>query len=198
MFTHGLWRHVVHHIPTVELPLWHWLCHGSWYLANSSLQTGCSIQRDTWKDCTVLRSCPSLIDHCDRLVVAEILHRLVEDDGCVSNIIKRDGVVSILSRCTHIISKLHTLRRPWSFVLVFHGRRLCHEDKLRQLLPGSGNTVVRPTMLHRLKEVVKSAVILQWGMVHMWVGQKVMPINLIVRQNQPLQVEKSAQKAQMT
>ncbi len=32
------------------------------------------------------------------------------------------------------------------------------------------------------------------GMVHTCVGQKVTPINLIVRQNQPLKVKKSAQK----
>jgi hypothetical protein len=36
------------------------------------------------------------------------------------------------------------------------------------------------------------------GMVHAWVDQKVMPINLIVRQNQPLKVKKSTQIAQMT
>jgi hypothetical protein len=36
------------------------------------------------------------------------------------------------------------------------------------------------------------------GMVHACVGQKVMPINLKVRQNQPLKVKTSAQKAQMT
>jgi hypothetical protein len=34
--------------------------------------------------------------------------------------------------------------------------------------------------------------------VHAWVDQKVMPINLLVRQNQPLKVETSAPKAQMT
>jgi hypothetical protein len=36
------------------------------------------------------------------------------------------------------------------------------------------------------------------GMVHAYVDQKLMPTNLIVRQNQPLKVKKSAQKAQMT
>jgi hypothetical protein len=36
------------------------------------------------------------------------------------------------------------------------------------------------------------------GVVHVCMHQNVMPINLIVRQNQPLKVEKSAQKAQMT
>jgi hypothetical protein len=35
-------------------------------------------------------------------------------------------------------------------------------------------------------------------MVHAYVDQKVTLINLIVRQNQPLKVKKSAQKAQMT
>jgi hypothetical protein len=36
------------------------------------------------------------------------------------------------------------------------------------------------------------------GVVYACVHQKVTPINLIVRQNQPLKVKKSAQKAQMT
>jgi hypothetical protein len=37
------------------------------------------------------------------------------------------------------------------------------------------------------------------GVVHAYVHQKVMPINSIVlRQNQPLEVKKSAQKIQMT
>jgi hypothetical protein len=36
------------------------------------------------------------------------------------------------------------------------------------------------------------------GMVRTWVDQKVTPINLKVRQNQPLKIKKSAQKAQMT
>jgi hypothetical protein len=35
------------------------------------------------------------------------------------------------------------------------------------------------------------------GMVYAYMDQKVMPINLIVRQNQPLKLKKSAQKAQM-
>jgi hypothetical protein len=36
------------------------------------------------------------------------------------------------------------------------------------------------------------------GMVHACVSQKVTHINFIVRQNQPLKVKKSSQKAQMT
>jgi hypothetical protein len=86
---------------------------------------------------------------------------LVKEDGCVSGVIKRDGVVSIFSRRDHIIAKLHTLRRPWSFVMMFHGRCLCHDDEPRQLLPGRGNTDIRLTMLHRLNKGVKSAVILR-------------------------------------
>jgi hypothetical protein len=45
---------------------------------------------------------------------------------------------------------------------------------------------------------ISSAAKAKTGMVHAWVGQKVIPINLIVRQNQPLEVKKSSQKAQMT
>jgi hypothetical protein len=40
--------------------------------------------------------------------------------------------------------------------------------------------------------------LLDGGVMHACVHLKVTPINLKVRQNQPLKVEKSAQKAQMT
>jgi hypothetical protein len=108
-----------------------------------------------------MQSRSSLIDHCNRLVVAEILHRLVEEDVYVSGVIKIDGVVSAFSRRNHSIAKLHTLRRPWSFVVMFHGRFLCHDGETRQLLSGCRNTDFRHTMLHRLNKVVKSAVILR-------------------------------------
>jgi hypothetical protein len=105
-----------------------------------------------------MRSYSSLIDHYDRLIVVEILHRLVKEDGCVSGVIKKDGVVTVFSRRNQSIARLHSSRRTWSFVVVFHGRHLCHDSEPRQLLPGLWNTDVRSTMPHRLKEVVESAV----------------------------------------
>jgi hypothetical protein len=62
-----------------------------------------------------MQSRSSLIDRCDRLVIAEILHRLVEEDGCVSGVIKRDGAIRIFSRRDHIIAELQSMRRPWIF-----------------------------------------------------------------------------------
>jgi len=109
----------------------------------------------------MMRSHSSLIDHCDRLIVAEILHMLIKEDGCVSNVTKRDGVVSFLGKRNWITSKLHALRRPSNFIMIFHGRCLCHEDEPSQLLPGHQNTDVRSTVSHRLEEVVKFAVILR-------------------------------------
>jgi hypothetical protein len=85
----------------------------------------------------------------------------MEEDGCVSGVIKKDGVITVFSRCNHSIAELHTSRRTWSFVMVFHGRCLCHNGEPRQLLPGHQNTDVRPTMFHHLKDVIKSAVILR-------------------------------------
>jgi hypothetical protein len=108
-----------------------------------------------------MRSHSSLIDHYNRLIVIKILHRLVKEDGCVIHVIKKDGVVTDFSRHNQSIAKLHMSRRTWSFVVVFHGRPLCHDSEPRQLLPGHCNTDVRPTMLHCLKEVIKSELILQ-------------------------------------
>jgi hypothetical protein len=45
-----------------------------------------------------MRSRSSLIDRCDRLIVAEILHMLIEEDGCVSGVTKKDGVVRFLKK----------------------------------------------------------------------------------------------------
>ncbi len=108
----------------------------------------------------LLRSCYSLIDCCDRLIVVEILHRLIKKDGCVSGVTKRDKVVRFLRMRDWIISKLHALRRPWNFIVVFHGRYLRHDSEPRQLLPGRWNTNVRSAMSHHLKEVVETALIL--------------------------------------
>ena len=109
----------------------------------------------------LMKSRSSLIDHCDRLIVAEILHMLIEKDGCVSGVTKKDGVARFLRKCNWITSKLHALGRPWNLIMVFHGRCLCHDSEPRQLLPGHWNTDVRSTMSHHLKEVIKSAVILR-------------------------------------
>ncbi len=108
-----------------------------------------------------MRSCSSLSDHYNRLVVIEILHRFVKEDGCVSGVIKKDGVVPVFSRRNLSIAKLHLSRRTWSFVVVFHGKRLCHDSEPRQLFPGLWNTDIRATMPHHLKEDVESAVILR-------------------------------------
>jgi hypothetical protein len=103
----------------------------------------------------------SLIDRCDRLIIAKILHMLIEEDGCVSSVTEIDGVARFLKKRDWITSKLHALRRPWNFIMVFHGRCLHHDSEPRQLLPGHRNTNVRSTVSHRLKEVVKLAVILR-------------------------------------
>jgi hypothetical protein len=108
----------------------------------------------------LMRSHSSLIDCCDRLIVAGILHMLIKEDGCVSGVTKRDGVVRFLRKRNWITSKLHELRRPWNCIMVFHGRCLCHDSEPRQLLPGRRNTGIRTTMSHCLKEVVKLAVVL--------------------------------------
>jgi hypothetical protein len=64
-----------------------------------------------------MRSFSSLIDCCERLIVAEILHKLIKEDGCVSGVNKRDGVVRFLRKSNWITSKLHALKRPWNFEL---------------------------------------------------------------------------------
>ncbi len=107
-----------------------------------------------------MKSRSFLIDWCDRLIVAEILHMLIEEDGCVSGVTKRDSVVRFLKKCNWITSKLHALGRPWNFIMVLHGGCLCHSSEPRQLLPGRRNTDVRSTVSHRLKEVIELAVIL--------------------------------------
>jgi hypothetical protein len=86
---------------------------------------------------------------------------MVEKDGCVSGVTKRDGVVRFLRMRDWITFKSHALRRLWNFIVVFHGRRLHHDSEPRQLLPCCKSTDVRSTVSHRLKEVVKTAVILQ-------------------------------------
>jgi hypothetical protein len=83
---------------------------------------------------------------------------LIEEDGCVSSVTKRDGVVSFLGKHNWITYELHALRRTWNFIMIFHGRCLCHNSEPRQLLPGRRNTDVRSTVSHCLNEVVKSAV----------------------------------------
>ena len=108
-----------------------------------------------------MRSRYSLIDCCDRLIIAEILHRLVKKDGCVSGVTKRDGVVRFLRKCDWITSEVHALGRPWNFIMVFHGRCLRHDSEPRQLLLGRWNTDVRSTVSYCLKEVVELAVILR-------------------------------------
>ncbi len=109
---------------------------------------------------SLVRSHSSLIDPCDRLIVTEILHMLIEEDGCVSGVTKRDGVVRFLRKRDWITFKLHALGRTWNFIMIFHGRCLCHDSEPRQMLPGCWNNDVESTMSHCLKEVVKSAVIL--------------------------------------
>jgi hypothetical protein len=108
-----------------------------------------------------MRSRYSLIDCCDRLIVAEILHRLIKKDGCVSGVTKKDGVVRFLTMRDWITFKLHAFRRPWNFIVVLHGRCPCHDSEPRQLLPCHWNTDVRSTMSHHLKEIVETAVILR-------------------------------------
>ncbi len=108
-----------------------------------------------------LRSRYSLIDCCDRLIVAEILHRMVEKDGCAGDVTKRDGVVRFLRMHNWIISKLHAFGRMWNFIVVFHGRCLRHGSEPRQMLPCRWNTDVRFAVSYRLKEVVELAVILR-------------------------------------
>ncbi len=80
MLAHGLGRHVMHLVPTVKILLWHWFCHSPWHLANPSLQAGSGTCRDILEVCIVvrrlrrlLRSRYSLIDCCDRLIVAECI-----------------------------------------------------------------------------------------------------------------------------
>ncbi len=108
-----------------------------------------------------MRSRYSLIDCCDRLIVVEILHRLIEKDGHASNVTKRDGVVRFLRTRDWIISKLHAFGRMWNFIVVFHGRCLRHGIEPRLSLPCQWNTDVRSAVSHRLKEVVELAVILR-------------------------------------
>jgi hypothetical protein len=54
----------------------------------------------------------SLIDNCDRLIVAEILHMLIKEEGCVGGVTKKDGVASFLRKRDWITSILHAFRRP--------------------------------------------------------------------------------------
>jgi hypothetical protein len=109
----------------------------------------------------LMRSRSSLIDCYDRLIIAEILHMLAEEDGCVNGVTKRDGVVRFLIKHNWITPKLHALRRPWNFIMILHGRCLCHDSEPRELLPGRWNTDIRSTMSHHLEEVIKLAVILR-------------------------------------
>ncbi len=107
-----------------------------------------------------LRSRDSLIDCCDRLIVIEILHRMVEKDGRASGVTKRDGFFRFLRTRELMVSKLHALGMMWNFIVVFHGRYLSHHSEPRQLLPCGWNADVRSTVSYRLKEVIKLAVIL--------------------------------------
>jgi hypothetical protein len=50
-----------------------------------------------------MRSRSSLIDHYDRLIVAEILHMLIKEDECVSGVTKRDGAVRFLRKNTGLL-----------------------------------------------------------------------------------------------
>jgi hypothetical protein len=104
-----------------------------------------------------LRSCYSLIDCCDRLIVVEILHRMVKKVGCAGGVTKRDGVVKFLRTCNWMVSKLHALGMMWNFIVVFHGRYLIPHVEPRQLLPSGWNVDVRSAVSYHLKEVIKGS-----------------------------------------
>ncbi len=83
-----------------------------------------------------LRSRDSLIDCYDRLIIVEILHRMVEKDGCSGGDTKRDGFFRFLRTRNWMVSKLHALGMMWNFIVGFHGRWLSHHSEPRMLTSG--------------------------------------------------------------